>query len=123
MKKIKFLLIVISGILLLSACSNNKSNGGLADYGDGQTDKYMYITYGDKIFIPFSAVDNSEMGEQIGIVNGDERDKIYEFKGYSSDEWIIELYDSGEMDVAMLFREENVTDFPEGIESEYKWNR
>ena len=123
MRKINVMLIVIGGMLLLSACSNNEQNSSLANYGDGQNDKYTYITYDDKTYVPFSAVDNSDMGEQLGIVNGDKKDRIYEFNGHSSDEWIIELYESGEMDGAMLLREENVTDFPEGMESEYEWNQ
>jgi hypothetical protein len=36
--------------------------------------------------------------------------------------WIAEMYISGEMDEPMLFREINVTDIPEGLESEYEWN-
>lgn len=123
MRRINVLLIVMGGMLLLSACSDNSQNSSFADYGSGQNEKYTYITYGDKTYLPFSAVDSSDMGEQIGTVNGDKKDKIYEFRGFSSDEWIIELYESGEMDGAMLLREENVTDFPEGMESEYEWNQ
>ena len=46
-------------------------------------------------------------------------DAVYECKGYSTDEWIGTAFP---YDAAMLWREINVTDIPEGWESEYEWN-
>ena len=57
--------------------------------------------------------------QQIGIVDGDKDDIVCEYKGYSSDEWIINYY---VIDSAMLHREIHVTDIPDGLQSEYKWN-
>ena len=73
--------------------------------------------------MPFVAVGNNCRGKQIGIVDGDPDHKIYEYKNLSRDEWIVDYYDSGLMDGSMLMREENVSDIPEGLESEYEWNQ
>jgi hypothetical protein len=53
-------------------------------------------------------------GKQIGIVNDDKKHKIYEVKGYSSDEWIIEYYDVI-MSVYTLYKADTVTEIPEEL--------
>jgi hypothetical protein len=55
-------------------------------------------------------------------VDGDDKDQIYEYKGYPEDQWIISFYDSGLMDGSMLYREIAVTEIPDGLKSEYDWN-
>ena len=60
-----------------------------------------------------------ERGKQIGIVDGDKDNRVYELKGYSVDEWIVNSFP---YDAAMLLREVNVTDIPDGWQSEYEWN-
>lgn len=52
-------------------------------------------------------------------MNGDKDDRVYELKGYSVDEWIVQAFPH---DAAMLLREINVTDIPDGWKSEYEWN-
>ena len=105
-------------LLGLSACS--KQN--LADMATGSGDGYATIIWEDRTYVPYSAFKNSACGKQIGIVDGDTKNCVYEYKGYSSEEWIINIYKSGEMDSAMLYREINVTDIPSGLESDYEWN-
>ena len=112
----------ITAVFLSSCKADRKTGAELLRYTSGETDAYAYIAIDDKIFVPFSAADNSDRGEQIGIVNGDKKDKIYTYRDCSPDEWIIEFYDSGEMDSSMLLKEENVTDIPAGLTSEYPWN-
>ncbi len=123
MRMINTLFIAVVMMVVLTACGSNDQSESLADYGTGDNGQYVYLTIDDKVFVPFSAVNNSDRGAQIGIVNGDGKDKIFEFKGLSPDEWIIEYYELGEMDGSMLLREENVTEFPEGFHSEYEWNQ
>ncbi|MCM1242879.1 MAG: hypothetical protein NC314_08565, partial [Roseburia sp.] len=55
-------------------------------------------------------------------VDDDEDNRVYEYKGYSSDEWIVNSYVSGLMDGSMLYKEINVSNIPDGLESEYEWN-
>ncbi len=128
MKK-RFVLVALSVFSLLSACGLNKAvitnqaDENLVKYSRASTDDYEYITLSDKSFVPFCAVDNTDRGQLIGIVGEDSKDKIFSYKDYPVDEWIIEFYESGEMDSSMLLREESVTVFPEGLESEYEWNQ
>ena len=117
----KELFIVTAVSLLLVACGVNKPDN-LLDYKSGSNDDYTYITIEDKVYVPFTSVDNGDRGEWIGIVDKDENYRIYEFKDYSSDEWIISFYNSGEMDISMLMKEQNVTEYPDGVTSEYEWN-
>lgn len=83
-------------------------------------DDYTAIVWEDKTYVPYCAISKTDCGEQIGIVDGDKDDKVYEYKGYSTDEWIINYY---VMDSAMLYREINVTNIPDGLQSEYEWNK
>jgi hypothetical protein len=83
---------------------------------------YTGIVWENRTYVPFCGVDNSEQGAQIGIVNGDKNDQVYEYKNQSTDDWIISFYKSGEMDNSMLMKELNVTDIPNILHSDYKWN-
>lgn len=44
----------------------------------------------------------------------------FKYNGYSVDEWIIDFYIVD--NIAMLMKEIDVTDIPDGLESEYDWN-
>jgi hypothetical protein len=87
------------------------------------TGEYAAIVWGDKTYVPFCAVNNSERGVQLGIVDEDDNNQIYEYKDHSVEEWVISFYHSGEMDGSMLMREIKVTEIPDGLKSEYEWNR
>ena len=118
----KQLLLATAITLLLVACGGEKRPDDLLNYTSGSNDDYTYVTINDKVFVPFSAADNSECGKWIGVVDNDQYNRIYEYKDFSSDEWIISFYDSGEMDISMLMKEQNVTEYPKGLTSEYVWN-
>lgn len=118
----KHLLLIASISILFVACGRDAKPDNLSDYSSGTSDDYTYVTIDDKIFVPFTTVANSDQGDWIGIVDGDEKDRIYEYKDYSPDEWIISFYKSGEMDISMLMKEQNVTEYPEGLASEYQWD-
>jgi len=57
---------------------------------------------------------NSLIGKQIGIINGDKKHKVFEVKGYSSYEWIIEYYDVI-MSVYSLYKADTVTEIPDEL--------
>lgn len=118
----KQIILAATIALLLVACGGNKKPNDLLAYSSSTNDDYTYVTIEDKVFIPFTPVANTDRGDWIGIVDGDDNNRIYEYKDYSSDEWVISFYNSGEMDISMLMREESITDYPEGITSEYEWN-
>lgn len=115
MKRILSVFPIVIMTLSLCACSKQE----LADMTTELHDGYAAILWEDKTYVPFSAVSKTDCGEQIGIVDGDKDDRVYEYKGYFSDKWIINCY---VMDSAMLYREINVTNIPEGLKSEYGWN-
>ena len=119
MKKMIFpFLLIFMIIASLCACSKQKSDLVVMSYEVG--DEHVSIIYGDKTYVPYGPLSAYvDRGEQIGYINGNENDKIYEVKGYSTDEWIATAIP---YDAAMLYREINVTDIPEGWQSEYEWN-
>lgn len=88
-----------------------------------ETKDYVAVAWKDKMYVPFCAINNSDRGEQIGIVDNDENNQIYKYKGYSEDEWLISFYHSGLMDSSMLMKEIGVSNIPKDLYSEYEWNQ
>lgn len=121
MKKIKTLVLFATLGICLSACGKSATDT-LLNYNTSENRGIQTLQLNDKIFVPFTVVTPADCGNQIGFVGNDSKDKIYGYKNLSSDEWIIEYYESGEMDVPMLYREQNVDDIPDGISSDYEWN-
>jgi hypothetical protein len=116
MKKIFSLLGMAALLFSLCACSQQN----LEDMTSGTADGYATIVWGDKTYVPYGALSAyGERGKQIGIVDGDKDQKVYECKGYPVEEWIVTALPH---DAAMLLRETGVTDIPEGWASEYEWN-
>ena len=113
----RILSMFLFAIMILSLCACSKKE--LADMTTESHEDYIAIVWENKTYVPFCAISKTDCGEQIGIVDGDKDDRVYEYKGYSTDEWIINYY---VMDSAMLLREINVTDIPDGLQSEYEWN-
>ena len=108
-----FLCIILS---LLSACGGQQSN--LDDMVSVSMDGKRGIVWEDRTYVPFCVVSKNARGEQIGYVDGDTDDRISEYKGYSSGEWLVSWLpmDGG----AMLLKEQNVIDIPDGLEAEYE---
>lgn len=118
MKKIGLLIITLFFIISLCACAREE----LADMTTSQGEGYAAIIWNERTYLPYCAISKSACGEQIGFVNGDEKDEVYTYKGYATDEWIINTYSTYVMDSAMLYREQDVTEIPDGLSSEYDWN-
>ena len=87
-------------------------------FEQSKTENYKYIIYKDKRYVPYSAINSTQKGSYLGYVGDNKTDEIYTFKQYSKDEWLI-FYSNGE---SMLFKEQNVTNIPESLTSEYEWN-
>lgn len=116
MKKIFALSATVALIISLCACSQQD----LANMTSGTEDGVSTIVWGDKTYVPYGPLSAyGDRGKQIGIVDGDKDYKAYECKGYSTDEWIATAFPH---DAAMLYMEIEVTDIPEGWQSEYEWN-
>ena len=121
MKKI---ILVLIAIVLLTGCgklsdlpeepakysigtfeSDDKKNTYTAIINEG---KY-YISYGN-VKSGFLGDLSYAFGDCLGYVGGDTNNRIYELKGFSKDEWIVEYYVNGEMEQPMVFKEVNVKD-------------
>ena len=116
MKKI-FALLLISCLVLtvLSACSGQQRD--LIDMKSTGIDGKHAIVWEDRTYVPFCVVSKKDCGKQIGYVDGDTDDRISEYKGYSTEEWLVNWIpmDGG----ALLMKEQNTVDIPDGLEAEY----
>ncbi|MDE7418461.1 MAG: hypothetical protein K2N44_19505 [Lachnospiraceae bacterium] len=92
-------------------------------------DKYAYLVYEDKMFVPYCPFEAKYLGECIGYYDVPASDysdanRVYvcELYGYSSDEWIVDIMDTN-CSEGMIWKEINAADIPEGLTSEYEWNQ
>ena len=69
-------------MIVLSSCGQ-KSNK-LENMTTQSNNEYIAIIWEDRIYVPFCAINNSEQGSQIGIVDSDKNNKVYEYKGHST---------------------------------------
>jgi len=102
---------------VLCACGEKQE---LIDMSTIESSDYTAILWEDRTYVPFCVVSKSDCGTQIGYVNGDKDDRVCEYKDYPLTEWIANYLtvDGG----AMLYKEMDVTEFPDGLQSEYDWN-
>lgn len=121
-KVTKFFPLLVFMVLLFTGCGKEDETGGIV-FEKADREGYRAVIYDGREYVPYTAISVSDRGEYLGYIAGDPDDKIYEYKGYSTDQWLISFLDSGLMDGAMLLKEENVTDIPEGLTSEYEWNQ
>ena len=111
-------ILVLAMTFICCACGGKQE---LVDMSTSVNGEYAAIVWGDKTYVPYGALSAyGDRGKQIGIVDGDENHKVYECKGYSSDEWIVAALPH---DAAMLYKEIDATDIPKGWQSEYEWNK
>ena len=115
MKKILALLVIIA--LTTSLCACSKQNTDLVDMASTNIDGKHAVVWEDRTYMPFCVVSKKDCGEQIGYVDGDTDNRISEYKGYSTEEWLVSWMpmDGG----AMLLKEQSVVDIPDGLEAEY----
>ncbi len=64
---------------------------------------------------PYGLPKKADMSNQIGTVNGDAKHKVYTFRDFPMEEFIIEQYESGLMDNPMLFRAADCDAEPEDM--------
>jgi len=108
----KKLLFIFMSVMLLCSCNKKLINMTQTDNGE-----YVSIIWDDKKYIPFCVVSKSDCGKKIGCIDGDNDNVVSPYKDLSSDEWLANYLtmDGG----AMLYKEVNVTDIPNGLHSEY----
>ncbi len=107
--------------LLLTGCAGvDKSDPIL--FETAEREEYISVLWEGREYIPFSGLNPMQRGEYLGHIQGAPDEELYTWKGHSSEEWLISYLDSGMMPDTMLLREVNVTEYPDGIASEYEWN-
>lgn len=116
MKRIGSLLTALFLLVALCACEAQE----LVDMKTKENEEYLAIVWEERIYVPFAVVSKGDCGRQIGYLNGDRNNRVCEWKGHRAEEWLVNYLtmDGG----AMLFKEQSVTNLPQGLESEYPWN-
>lgn len=121
MKKL-LLCISLVGLLTSFLVACNGQGNELADMKScivqtGVTEVRAVVWEG-RTYVPFCVVSKDTRGRQVGYVDGDQEDRISEYKGYPPEDWLVSWLplDGG----AMLLREESVVEIPEGLEAEYQ---
>lgn len=128
-EKGKLLLIMVLLLCTLGGCGSvTKLPDNPIVFEQGINEEYAYLSVDDKIYVPYCPWVQEYLGDCIGYYDysGDEytepsQQYIYELKGFSSDEWIIEY--NAEINEGMIMREINATVIPDGLTSEYEWNK
>lgn len=118
---------ILAGLVLcLTGCApaagrSKKQTENVFKYRENEA--YLSILWEDREYVPYCAVKAGKRGAFLGYVEGEEDCEIYEFAGYSSEEWLIDYLNiPGVGGEAMLFKESSVEEIPDGYESEYEWN-
>ena len=131
MKKIFLVFPVIVAMLLCCACAKQDVPLEKMAFQKSANGEYMTIVWDGRTYVPFTSVAKAEMGKKIGYYIDEEtagaggEDSavyVYEFKGYSSAEWLVD-YADGFMNMPALWKEVSVTEIPEGLVSDYEWNK
>ena len=124
MKKIIYLIPVFIMLLLFGCGSKTELPDKPVVFDIKKYDGYISIVAGEKEYVPYCAVEPSQVGDCIGYYE-DNGDKIYvcKLKGQSSDEWIVDVLDLESCNEGMIFREISTTNIPKGLSSEYEWNK
>lgn len=114
MKFKKMILILFSGMaVIFTSCGST-----LIEMQSAEIDGKHCIIWEDRTYQPFCVVSKNDCGKRIGIVDGDKQNIVSEYKDYLTDKWIANYLtvDGG----AMLYKEINVTEIPDGLEAEYQ---
>ena len=104
-------------VIMISLAACGRQQHDLVEMTLISLDGKRAIVWEDRTYQLFCVISKSDRGDQIGYVDGDTNDRISEYKGYSPEEWIVGWIptDGG----AILLKEQNVIDIPDGLEAEY----
>ena len=109
MKKL-YLLLASIALMTFFASYTVKEYDSFQELNNGSR-----LQRGSIIYSFYSALPSDSLrGKKIGIVNGDKKHKVFEIKGFSSDEWVIEYYDVI-MSVYSVYKADTVTEIPDEL--------
>ncbi len=113
MKKMINILTVIAVLaMVLTSCGEKEKMESMEYIRDEDGNYGNQIKWGNTIYTTWSAADANLIEKQVGIVDGDRKEKVYNVRGYSSKEWLIHHYDVI-MSTYDLYKADAVTDIPE----------
>lgn len=81
-----------------------------------EEDGYQKIIWRDRIYAPFCLVSFNGCGEMIGFVD---EDTVSVYKDYPITDWVAVSSANDHGAATFLYKEENCTDIPDGLEQEY----
>ncbi len=110
MKRLSLFLVFIALMTLFTSCTTNEYDS-FQELNNGSSLQRGSITYSFYSALPRDSL----RGKQIGIVDGDKKHKVYEVKGFSSNEWVIEYYDVI-MSVYSVYKADTVTEIPSELQ-------
>ncbi len=101
-------------LVLLGGCGAHRT---LVDMQSTVVGDLRAVVWEERVYVPFCVVPLSEKGEQVGFVDGDPEDRISAYGDAPVEEWLVSwlAHDGG----ALLLKEQNVVDIPEGLVQEY----
>lgn len=120
----KHLLVIACAFFLfsLSACSQKyESAEKVYSYGDQPSG----LTWEDVAYAEYHTVqlwageklpDGVKVGKQIAIVNEDNREKLFEIEGFSTDEWVIVYVGDLMNKTYTLYKADGVETIPSALE-------
>ncbi len=114
-KKIGIVAATVLAAFSLAACQQPKVADHLLNMTYEEKEDAVAIAYGGRTYFPYGTVDKIDLSTQIGVIDKDQNDCVYEYKDYLDEDWIAEMYHSGEMDNPMLYKEESVTVIPDEL--------
>lgn len=123
----KTALLLSFSLLCLTGCSSPAAkevqDQTLIQYEEVVNADATTLKEGRREYVPFSRADASQVGKKIGTIalsGQDQPQSVHELKGQPRDQWIVTTGEDGKN--AMIYREMDVTDYPDGFVSEYPWN-
>ncbi|MFQ9510040.1 MAG: hypothetical protein ACLRZ7_03765 [Lachnospiraceae bacterium] len=126
MRKTKIIAALFLFVLGLTSCGKQlalPNNPKVFTVGYSK-ESYISLAFEDKEYVPYCALEPSQLGECIGYYKEDgEMIYVCTLKGQSADEWIVDVLNLDNCREGMVFREINTTVIPEGLESDYPWNK
>lgn len=121
--------MVIAAACFLAGCGKLQLPESPIVYERGSNGEYIFLTQGDKMYVPYCAWSGQKIGDCIGYCDiaateysGAVREYICGLQGYSSDQWIVAMLNVNCTE-GMIMREWNTTEIPSGFSSEYEWNQ
>lgn len=109
MKKLAFFLATIALMVFFTSCAA-KAYDRYEELENGSKLKRGDITYSFYAALPRDSL----RGKQIGIIGEDKKHQVFEVKGYSSDQWVIEYYDVL-MSVYSIYKADTVNEIPDEL--------